>query len=134
MASALLPDPEALMNFRPMIEPTRFTPEIPAPLFPVPAMIPETCVPCPTSSMGSQANGAASADRFRHCKVGVLRGQCLDLHARCITEAHKNLTAHDILPLKGLRANGLCLRRNFEGGQRENQEEQRAKLFQKLHL
>src|SRR5262249_10283754 len=54
MASAVLPEPPASRNLRPIKVTVQLTPTTPAPLFPTAPIVPETWLPWLLSSRGSQ--------------------------------------------------------------------------------
>ena len=53
-AASVVPPPKAFRNLQGMMRTDQFTPTTPTPLFPVAPIVPDTCVPCPLSSIGSQ--------------------------------------------------------------------------------
>src|SRR6266516_4775751 len=58
-ASLVKPDPDALMNFSPMMRVVQLTPVTPTPLFPTAPIVPDVCVPWPLSSAGLHENAIA---------------------------------------------------------------------------
>ena len=55
IASAVVPLPLASRNFTPMMLAVQLTPTTPTPLPPSAPIVPDTCVPWPLSSIGSQS-------------------------------------------------------------------------------
>jgi len=60
IAAAVEPLPLALRNLMATIFACQFTPTTPTLLLPTPAMVPDTCEPCPLSSKGSPSSFAKS--------------------------------------------------------------------------